>query len=585
MRQGMRILLVVVLLTLALMTAVRAQNSAPARPDDQVAVVGARGAVLHHVVSQQPLSPLPPGALLTVMARTPDGQFLFAHSEADESGWVATGDLLVVDVSKLPVMTPPTLDAAQLPLTMTQTISPSITDLLTLVPTAVPGRAPNLTQSGVIAQVTLQGSRLNLRSGPSVAYPVVGKADAGSRWAVSGRNATADWVQLRSLQGGDGLWAAVSYLQFDGAVTTLPTITDLPPPPSTPRTLQPTPVAGSATGTEAQAPSAGGATTSVGKTGLAGTLVFQERIGGTIYVYDLGQDTLRPLTSGIDPALSPDGRSVAFTRDGGGNGLYVINLDGSDERLIYNERPLLRSPKWSPDGHWLVFSRSNGYEDCRAVRGSVCLPDEAILEALPPELQVDMEINKLVRGIPNQRTYHTLLSRVDQSGGDYRDIPSLDYAAAPDWNEAGIVYQSNAGIQRTADEADARSIQVANDALLGYFHDPAWQPGGGRVVFHRKQGSHWQIYAVNPDGAGLTALTRPVTALVDELPSNVSPAWSPDGQHIIYVSNRNSIESAGAWHLWVMNADGSDQRMLPIDVVLDYTFSSEQMVSWGPSTR
>jgi len=126
---------------------------------------------------------------------------------------------------------------------------------------------------------------------------------------------------------------------------------------------------------------------------------------------------------------------------------------------------------------------------------------------------------------------------------------------------------------------------VANDALLGYFHDPAWQPGGGRIVFHRKQGSHWQIYIVNPDGSGLAALTRPVTALVDELPSNVSPTWSPDGQHILYLSNRNSIESAGAWHFWVMNADGSEQRMLPIDVVLDYTFSSEQMVSWGPSVR
>jgi Tol biopolymer transport system component len=63
----------------------------------------------------------------------------------------------------------------------------------------------------------------------------------------------------------------------------------------------------------------------------------------------------------------------------------------------------------------------------------------------------------------------------------------------------------------------------------------------------------------------------------------VAPAWSPDGQHIVYISNRNSIESAGAWHFWVMDADGSNQRRLPVDLPLDYTFSAEQMISWGES--
>ena len=38
---------------------------------------------------------------------------------------------------------------------------------------------------------------------------------------------------------------------------------------------------------------------------------------------------------------------------------------------------------------------------------------------------------------------------------------------------------------------------------------------------------------------------------------------------------------AGAWRLWVMDADGSNQRMLPIDVEMNYTFGAEQMVSWG----
>ncbi len=583
-KQLTHVVLLAGLLTLLFMTVVRAQDTAPALAIDQIAVVGAQGATLQHSLTQAALAQLAPSVLLTVKARSTDGQLLYVQTETRQLGWVAAADLLVADVNRLPVMSAPLLSPAN---GATLTLTATLTQTVLLVPTVVAASGVRAPTDAVTALVTLQDSRLNLRSGPGVAYPVVAKAEPGSRWAVVGRNAAADWFQLRALHGGDSTWAAATYLQIAGDAATLPAITDLPAPPEpTVRTLMPTPAA--STASAVATPSTASAMISApqsGKTGLTGTLVFQDRIGGTIYVYDLGQDTLRPVTGGIDPALSPDGRQIAFTRDGGGNGLYVINIDSSDERLIYNERPLLRAPSWSPDGQWIVFSRSNGYDDCRILRGSVCVPDDAILESLPPELQMDAEVTRLLRGIPNQRAYHSLLARISPAGSDYRDIPAMDYAAAPDWNEAGIVYQSNAGIQRTADEGDARSVVVANDALLGYFHDPAWQPNGGRIVFQRKQGSHWQIYIVNPDGSGLDALTRPVTALVDELPSNVSPTWSPDGQYILYLSNRNSIESAGAWHFWVMNADGGDQRRLPIDVVLEYTFSSEQMVSWRPSAR
>lgn len=589
------------LLCILLIAAFGMTPALTAQSTDQVAVVSAQGGLLQSA-EQQTLGPLLPGALLSVQGRSADSQFLYVQTEDGRSGWVDVHVLLVVNVNTLPILalataTPASLVPVRELITITQTDNsqepPQIlvatpmpsTNGTTLVATPV---------SAITALVTLTDSRLNLRGGPNAAYPVVAQAEPGSRWAVRGQTKAGDWLQLQPLAGGESGWAAMSYLQLEGSGA-LPVITDFPPPLTAvdnaternSRTLLPTPATAVATIEQATNNETPAVTLSVapGKSGLSGLLAFQDRIGGTIYLYDLNQDALRPLTGGIDPAISPDGRRVAFTRDGGEGGLYVINSDGSGEQRIYNDHPLLRAPSWSPDGQWIVFSRANGFEDCRVVRGSVCLPDDAILESLPEGLQNDAEIHNLVKGIPNQRTYHTSLARIAPDGSGYRDIPALDYAAAPDWNTNGIVYQSNAGIQRTADEPDVRSEEIANDPLVGYFHDPDWQPGPkgspGRIVFHRKQGSHWQIYAVNADGSGLVALTRPVTALVDELPSNVSPAWSPDGQQIIYLSNRNSIESAGAWHFWVMNADGSEQRMVPIDVVLDYTFSSEQMVSWA----
>jgi Tol biopolymer transport system component len=72
-----------------------------------------------------------------------------------------------------------------------------------------------------------------------------------------------------------------------------------------------------------------------------------------------------------------------------------------------------------------------------------------------------------------------------------------------------------------------------------------------------------------------------VTTLVDEMPSNVAPAWSPDGKHILYLSSRDEDNAHGPWRLWVMDADGGNQRPLPIDVPMEYGFGAEQVVSWG----
>jgi hypothetical protein len=54
-----------------------------------------------------------------------------------------------------------------------------------------------------------------------------------------------------------------------------------------------------------------------------------------------------------------------------------------------------------------------------------------------------------------------------------------------------------------------------------------------------------------------------------------------DGQHIVFLSNREENHEAGAWRIWIMNADGSDQHPLAIDVLITYTYTGEQMVDWA----
>jgi Tol biopolymer transport system component len=51
------------------------------------------------------------------------------------------------------------------------------------------------------------------------------------------------------------------------------------------------------------------------------------------------------------PAISPDGRQLAFSvRRGGGTSLYVVNADGTSAQVVTSALTLLGTPTWAPNG-------------------------------------------------------------------------------------------------------------------------------------------------------------------------------------------------------------------------------------------
>lgn len=75
------------------------------------------------------------------------------------------------------------------------------------------------------------------------------------------------------------------------------------------------------------------------------------------------------------------------------------------------------------------------------------------------------------------------------------------------------------------------------------------------------------------------ALTTP-PGLRDRAISSYAPTVSPDGKQVVFLTDR-----AGPWQLWVMNADGSNQRPLAPEALAGVTFqvdfNDERMVDWG----
>lgn len=568
-----------------------------------IAVVGSDGADLRSAPGGDTVRTLPVGTALTATGRTNDSSALFVTTPDGATGWVDVTALVVFNVRGLPVSEEGATEAPVATTSVTTTVEVTATvaqtettaSTATTAPAATaqpaaaaaqPVRPAPVADGRPTAQVAMTGSRLNIRSGPGTTFGVIGKALPREIFVVLGRNSNSTWVQLEvsDLPGGMG-WVAANFVTLSDPIADLPVTAETndsapaaapsaPPAPTSAPANNSTTTA--TTTTASAAPAAPVQRT--GPTGLSGKLVIQSVWGGTFYVYDLGAGTLRPLTGGLDPAISPDGAQVAFTRIGSDNGIYLINIDGSNERKIFGERDGLMSPKWSPDGKWLVFARNDGFYRCRNLGFGLCLTNQQIIRQFNLPNIPGLDVDKLFSDYPKEERPEWMLARVDVDGNEYRDLAVLTSARSPDWNEAGIIYQSSAGIQLTKDEGDATTSKIYFD---GYDWDPDWQPNGGRIVFQSKEGPHWEIFAVNPDGSGITALTRPVTTLVNQLPSNVAPVWSPDGQHIAFLSNRMDNNEAGPWRVWVMNADGSNQRPLSINLEINYGYNSEQMISWG----
>jgi dipeptidyl aminopeptidase/acylaminoacyl peptidase len=262
-----------------------------------------------------------------------------------------------------------------------------------------------------------------------------------------------------------------------------------------------------------------------------------------------GGDALPMTAEGVTsehPRWSPDGKSLAFisTRQGSKPQVWLLNRQGGEAQRLTDLVPYLIDFAWSPDSHKMVL----------------------LLKDPKPE---DLEAAKHKSADASEASASEENSSEDKKSTKPWVIDRLQFKL----DEVGYLDRRRAHLY-VFDVAKKSLTQITS----GDFDDsePAWSPDSKLLAFTSNRSTPdpdatyntdiWTVVANNADkGAHLTQVTT--NPGID-----MSPAWSPDGKSIAYVTMLDpKLFDYATHHLAISPATGGPAKVL--------TLSLDRMVS------
>ena len=241
-----------------------------------------------------------------------------------------------------------------------------------------------------------------------------------------------------------------------------------------------------------------------------------------------GEEATMLFAEALQPALSVDGKKLAYTRIS--TGIVVYDLTTGVARDVINHSGA-DTPSFSPDGYRLAYAEYT----------VVTWWDVFSANSMVHIASVDRAFN--ASALAGRR---------------------------PAWSPTSnlIVYEACEGTKcglllLNADNGHTRFL-VGDSAGKA-----SWSPDGQKITYSTDADGDSEIWSINLDGTGAKKLT-------DNQSTDALASWSPDGKVVYLLSDR-----AGGWAIWAMNPDGTDQRRVKSIGVPQYWQWAKMSVGWN----
>ncbi|MDA0746051.1 MAG: hypothetical protein O2954_05990, partial [bacterium] len=253
-------------------------------------------------------------------------------------------------------------------------------------------------------------------------------------------------------------------------------------------------------------------------------LLYANVVGGfwDLFLYDMNTRKERRLTVGLrgrDPAISPDGKQIAFVgNEDGTSNLGLLNIDGTHIRYLTNNNDGTQyyRPQWSPDGKELLFTIFRGEDrDIAVIRAdATAMPANEIRKKKDkPSAKPDQTLRprKMAAIEKDSTTVATIPDSLTVNEDSLRVAREDSLKAFPD----SLAYANNAGFHTLINShADER--------------DPVWLPDGSGIVYSSDRSGIFNLYSMDLTTGRHEQITNVIGGAF-------TPSVSPKGNDILYV--------------------------------------------------